>query len=93
VDRLSWLLVTLGSCVATPGVVEVRCAPDTGAHALARGLAYSQGLGEAEPVPERSGKVEPSPEGSGEVELSPKGSGEAEPSPDRSGELGPTPEG
>jgi hypothetical protein len=82
VDGLSWLLVMsrngypfllmLGSCVATPGT-----------HALTRGLAYSQG----------SGQAEPSPEGSGKAELLPKGSGEVEPSPERSGEPGPAPEG
>jgi hypothetical protein len=55
--------------------------PDMGAHALARGLAYSQGLGEAKPVHEGSSEVEPSPERLGEAKPSPERSGEAEPTP------------
>jgi hypothetical protein len=53
-----------------PGVVEVRRRPGTEAHALARGLAYLQGSGEAEPSLERSGEPRLAPEGSGKPETS-----------------------
>jgi hypothetical protein len=59
--------------VATPGVVEVRHGPGTGSHALARGLAYLQGSGEAKAVPEMLGEAEPSPERSGESGPVPEG--------------------
>jgi hypothetical protein len=67
-----------------PEVVGVRHGPSVRTRALARGLAYQQGLGETETVSEGlgkagSGEVEPSPKRSGEAGLAPKGSGEAEP--------------
>jgi hypothetical protein len=59
--RLSWPLVMLrrgytslltsGSSVAMPGVVEVRRGPGIGARALAGGMAYLLGSGKAQPTP------------------------------------------